>query len=308
LIIVGSFFSDYFLDFATLLVFICYFFPNKFFQISRSTLLASILIGNFFFVFHRHQVFTKKDLTNLSSPTNLTLERDQIANSEMWSINTARVLGINSIFAYTHPLPRFKKLYGEMFHIQSAEELYFFEPPKHDPLLFNFLSIYRYRNLPLTYAPETIMTSEKDFLTKIKSPLSENLTPFTFPFALIEKPAFVESHLPNCKLNLKISNEVVNLDQFEFNFLNNSLHTCLVIIPFNFSSFLYAQINNNPAEIYPANIAQMSLSLPPGNGSVVIAPNNKLYWKIKFVGIALGIILMMFFIFNQRIRFKSFKC
>jgi len=271
------------LDFFLFFISLFFLFPYRRISISLKSFASVFLIANCFFLFHHPQRFTKKFIFDLPLEKN-TILRNKIYSSNFWTVNTNRVLSANSIYGYTHPLPKYRELFTQLFNVNSIDLLYFKDVPGH-PLNDNFQSLYRYfTDGNLAYSPDNI-TSDKEFFWKdIKTDESQ-----------ISKGniAYVESNVNNinqslCSKQLSVTSENIVAFNYQMTIFNNSNQNCFVVIPYNQSYFLEATSNQKSIHLFHTNLSQFGFYVPPGKNNISIGPDNSIFWNLKVLGFSLG--------------------
>jgi hypothetical protein len=274
------------LDFFFFFVSLLFIFPIKKASISLKTMGLIFLISNFFFLYHHPQKTSPKLVLDYTSNTQGIL-RSKIYNSNFWTTNTNRFVSSNSIYGYTHPLPKYRELFTKTFNVNVIDLLYFKDLPGH-PLNDNFQSLYRYfSDSTLSYSPTSITNDINVFwneFKKDKSPVAAGELAYSDVNISLIKQSL-------CSNQLSISNESIdNRNVFSLNVFNNFNEDCLIVIPFNFSHFLNVKNNELKSKIVPINISQIGTIVHPGKNHLVFYTNDSLYWNLKFIGFVLGLI------------------
>lgn len=284
--IVLGYFSLTFVDFYLIVVALLFIFPNKKLSISLRTFSLVFLISNYFFLFHHPQKTSSKFAFDFPNDLS-TMSRDKIYNSNFWTINTNRVLSANSIYGYTHPLPKYRELFMKTFDINIVDLLYFKDLPAH-PLNDNFQFLYRYHtDSSLSHSP-SILSSDltffwKDFKSEKSLIASGEMAFANFDFSSINQK--------ECSKQISISKETINTNnQLVINVFNNFSGDCFIVVPFNFSHFLNLSINDKTSIIHPTNFSQIGLVVPAGKSVVKLYTDDKYFWNLKIVGTVFGLI------------------
>lgn len=281
-----GFFSLTFIDFFLFIVSLLFVFPTKKLSFSLRTFSLVFLVSNYFFLFHHPQKTSSKLAFDFSKNLS-TLSRDRIYNSNFWTINTNRVLSANSIYGYTHPLPKYRELFMKTFNVNIVDLLYFKDLPAH-PLNDNFQSLYRYHiEGSLSHSPSSLSSDLNFFWTDFKSDKSL-IAAGEIAFA---NANFSSINQSSCSKQISIGKEVIDSNnRLLVNVFNNSPGECFIVIPFNFSHFLNLNINEKASVIYPTNFSQMGIVVPAGKSIVKLYSNDEYFWKLKIVGLVFGLI------------------
>ncbi len=261
---------------------------------SQYQLLSILLISFVFYGFQFLPRTTSAEMLNVNLQIQPSISRTNILNSPAWGINSNRFYDKNSAFGYTHPLPRFRTIYQETFNHKEVDQLFF--SPRKTESLNSYTRLFRYHQTKLSFSPKEIKDDQHEFALKLQNgTLDPSITSYVggAKMRACTNPVVVDSErITNGSLILNIQNP----NNFE----------CLVVTPFNFTTFLKAFSGANKVQLFPINYTQIGFNVPANQSTITISPNYSLYWKVKFVGIFLAVFLFLFYLKYIKRDFNNF--